>query len=69
MSEENIFMDRLVLFDIDKTLLVGSNVHYAALKNAVSEVYGVDPSPVENLQGMTDLKIIYTTFSHRKVWT
>ena len=35
-------MNRLVLFDIDKTLLMGSNVHYAALKNAVSEVYRIE---------------------------
>ena len=58
-----IFMNRLVLFDIDKTLLMGSKVHYTALKNAVSEVYKINPSPVENLQGMTDLKIIYTILS------
>jgi phosphoglycolate phosphatase len=52
-------MYRLVLFDIDKTLLVGSTIHYTALKNALSEVYGIaNPAPVKNMQGMTDLKII-----------
>ena len=57
-------MDRLVLFDIDKTLLLGSTFHYAALKNAISEVYGVEnPKPVMNMQGMTDLKIICTILS------
>ncbi len=55
-------LDRIVLFDIDKTLLVGSTVHYAALKNAISEVYGIkNPGNVANLQGMTDLKIICAT--------
>ena len=52
-------MDRLVLFDIDKTLLVGSTVHYTALKNALSEVYGIEnPPPLNNMQGMTDRRII-----------
>ncbi len=52
-------MDRLVLFDIDKTLLVGSTVHYTALKNALSVVYGIkNPIPVKNMQGMTSIKII-----------
>lgn len=55
-------MDRLVLFDIDKTLLVGSSYHYSALKNALSEVYGIeDPKSLINMQGMTDLEIICTT--------
>lgn len=55
-------MDRLVLFDIDKTLIVGSKVHYNALKRAISEVYRIDDPPsLKDLQGMTDLKIIYTT--------
>ncbi len=55
-------MDRLVLFDIDKTLLVGSSFHYSALKDALSEVYGVEnPKSLTNMQGMTDLKIICTT--------
>ena len=61
-------MDRLVLFDIDKTLLVGSTVHYNALKNALSEVYGVkNPKPIKNMQGMTDLKIICETLSQENI--
>jgi len=57
-------MDRLVLFDIDKTLLVGSIFHYTALKNAITEVYGIEnPPAVENMQGMTDLKIICSTLT------
>jgi phosphoglycolate phosphatase-like HAD superfamily hydrolase len=61
-------MDRLVLFDIDKTLLVGSKFHYNALKNALSEVYGIeDPKPIINMQGMTDLKIICTTLSMENI--
>jgi phosphoglycolate phosphatase-like HAD superfamily hydrolase len=61
-------MDRLVLFDIDKTLLVGSTVHYTALKNALSEVYGIKtPPPVKNMQGMTDLKIICETLLQENI--
>ena len=61
-------MDRLVLFDIDKTLLVGSSFHYVALKNALSEVYGIeDPKSLVNMQGMTDLKIICTTLTIENV--
>jgi phosphoglycolate phosphatase len=61
-------MDRLVLFDIDKTLLVGSTLHYTALKNALSEVYGIkNPSPVKNMQGMTDLKIICETLLQENI--
>jgi phosphoglycolate phosphatase len=61
-------MDRLVLFDIDKTLLVGSTFHYMALKEALSEVYGIDnPQPVANIQGMTDLKIICSILSQEDI--
>jgi phosphoglycolate phosphatase len=61
-------MDRLVLFDIDKTLLVGSKVHYTALKNALSEVYGIkNPTPLMNMQGMTDLKIICETLLQENI--
>ena len=63
-------MDRIVLFDIDKTLLVGSTVHYTALKNALSEVYGIkNPQPVRNMQGMTDLKIICETLLQENIDT
>lgn len=61
-------MDKLVLFDIDKTLLVGSTFHYTALKEALSKVYGIkNPSSVPNMQGMTDLKIICTTLAMAKL--
>lgn len=61
-------MDRLVLFDIDKTLLVGSTLHYKALKNALSEVYGIEnPPAVANMQGMTDLKIICSILSQENM--
>ena len=61
-------MDKLVLFDIDKTLLVGSKFHYTALKEALSKVYGIkNPCSVPNMQGMTDLKIICTTLAFEKL--
>jgi phosphoglycolate phosphatase len=57
-------MKHLTLFDIDKTLLVGSHFHYLAMKQAVKNVYGVEnPGHVPNLQGMTDLQILYATLS------
>lgn len=61
-------MERLVLFDIDKTLLVGSSFHYTTLKNSLSEVYGIEnPKSLTNMQGMTDLKIICTTLKHENI--
>jgi len=61
-------MDRLVLFDIDKTLIKGSSFHYTALKNALTEVYGIkNPPAVMNMQGMTDLKIICSTLSQENM--
>lgn len=61
-------MDRLALFDIDKTLLMGSIFHYTALKAALSQVYGIkNPCYVPNMQGMTDLKIICATLTMEKL--
>jgi len=61
-------MDRLVLFDIDKTLIKGSSFHYTALKNALTEVYGIkNPPAVMNMQGMTDFKIICSTLSQENM--
>jgi len=61
-------MNRLVLFDIDKTILVGSTFHYTALKDALSEVYGIkNPKAVKKMQGMTDLKIICETLSQENM--
>jgi len=54
----------LILFDIDKTLLVGSHYHYMAMKHAVLDVYGIEnPKSVTNLQGMTDLQILCNILS------
>ncbi|KAF5083380.1 Pyrophosphatase PpaX [anaerobic digester metagenome] len=56
--------NNLILFDIDKTLLVGSHFHYMAMKHAVLDVYGIEnPKSVENLQGMTDLQILCNILS------
>ena len=61
-------LNKIVLFDIDKTLLMGSKVHFNALLRAVSEVYGIiTPGKIKNLQGMTDLKIIYTILSMENI--
>jgi phosphoglycolate phosphatase len=61
-------MDKLVLFDIDKTLIVGSRFHYNALKKALTQVYGVEnPKSLTNMQGMTDLKIICATLQSENI--
>ena len=61
-------MDKLVLFDIDKTLIVGSSYHYNALKKALTQVYGVEnPKSLTNMQGMTDLKIICSTLRNENI--
>lgn len=61
-------MKNLVLFDIDKTLLVGSHFHYLAMKQALKDVYGIEnPRPLPNLQGMTDLQILQATLSQEGV--
>lgn len=61
-------MGRLVLFDIDKTLIVGSRCHYNALKKSLTQVYGVEnPKSLTNMQGMTDLKIICTTLKNENI--
>lgn len=61
-------MDRLALFDIDKTLIVGSSCHYNALKKSLTQVYGVEnPQTLKNMQGMTDLKIICTTLKNENI--
>lgn len=53
-------MNKLVLFDIDKTLIKSSKRHRAAFSIAFKEVYGVDTS-VDIIQpsGMTDQQIIF----------
>lgn len=66
--QEGKVMDKLVLFDIDKTLIVGSRFHYNALKKALTQVYGVEnPKSLTNMQGMTDLKIICTTLQRENI--
>jgi phosphoglycolate phosphatase len=61
-------MDKMVLFDIDKTLIVGSSCHYNALKTALTQVYGVEnPKSLMNMQGMTDLKIICETLKNENI--
>lgn len=61
-------MDKLVLFDVDKTLIVGSRFHYNALKEALTQVYGIEnPESLTNMQGMTDLKIICTTLQNENI--
>ncbi|BAW30895.1 MAG TPA: HAD family hydrolase [Methanothermobacter sp.] len=50
----------VVLFDIDKTLLIGSHCHFYSFKQAFKDLYGADITlNIPNLQGMTDKQIIY----------
>lgn len=50
----------VVLFDIDKTLLIGSHCHFYSFKQAFKDLYGENITlDIPNLQGMTDKQIIY----------
>jgi phosphoglycolate phosphatase-like HAD superfamily hydrolase len=52
-------MNKLVLFDIDKTLIQGAKSHRVAFSEAFKKVYGVDTAiDVINHAGMTDQQII-----------
>ncbi|WP_431063384.1 HAD family hydrolase [Methanobacterium sp.] len=52
-------MQKLILFDIDKTLIDRSQCHHDAFTNAFKEVYGVDITIDHiNYHGMTDPQII-----------
>ena len=53
-------MNKLILFDIDKTLVKSSQGHKAAFSIAFKEVYGIDTSiDVIQYSGMTDQQIIF----------
>jgi len=52
-------MNKLVLFDIDKTLISGNRSHIAAFSEAFKRVYGLDADiAIINHHGMTDQQII-----------
>lgn len=52
-------MDKLVLFDIDNTLIEGSRGHKIAFSGALKKIYGVDANiDIINYYGMTDQQII-----------
>lgn len=52
-------MQKLVLFDIDKTLITNATGHKAAFSMAIKEVYGIDTTvEIINYNGMTDPMII-----------
>jgi len=52
-------MNKLILFDIDKTLISGNKAHEMAFSEAFRTVYGVDTNiNVINHHGMTDKQII-----------
>ncbi len=50
----------VVLFDIDKTLLIGSHCHFYSFIQAFRDVYGVNVNlNISEVQGMTDRQIIF----------
>ena len=52
-------MNKLILFDIDKTLVPSSRAHHKAFSEAFKKVYGIDASiKIINHHGMTDQQII-----------
>ncbi len=58
-------MNRLALFDIDKTLLKVLKAHYKAFSVAFKEVYGID-ADINDIRhdGMTDQQIIIEILKH-----
>ena len=59
-------MNRLILFDIDGTLLDTGGAGRAALVDALEDVFGIPPdqAPALDLAGATDLGILRGLFSH-----
>lgn len=52
-------MNKLILFDVDKTLISNSKVHNKAFSAAFKKVYGIDTSiEIFSHHGMTDQQII-----------
>ncbi|MDI6603293.1 MAG: HAD family hydrolase [Patescibacteria group bacterium] len=52
-------MNKLILFDIDKTLVTSSKAHHKAFSEAFLKVYGVDTTiDIINSHGMTEQQII-----------
>ncbi|MBE2900692.1 HAD family hydrolase [Methanothermobacter thermautotrophicus] len=53
---------KTIIFDIDKTLLVGSHCHFYSFRLAFRELFDVDVRiDIGNIQGMTDKEIIFRT--------
>ncbi|MGB9838375.1 HAD family hydrolase [Methanothermobacter sp.] len=51
-----------IIFDIDKTLLVGSHCHFYSFRQAFMELFSVDVEiDIGSIQGMTDKEIIFQT--------
>lgn len=49
-----------IIFDIDKTLLVGSHCHFYSFRQAFRELFNVDVEiDIGSIQGMTDKEIIF----------
>lgn len=52
-------MDKLVLFDIDRTLILSSEAHHKAFSEGFKKVYGVDTDiEIINHHGMTEQQVI-----------
>jgi len=52
-------MNKLILFDIDRTLILSSRAHHKAFSEAFKKVYGVDTNiDIINHHGMTEQQVI-----------
>ena len=59
-------MEKLALFDIDKTLITSSKAHDMAFSAAFKKVYGFDTNQrAINHHGMTDQQIIIEVIKNR----
>lgn len=59
MQQKALQWKKLCLFDVDKTLLLGTASHRKAFHRAFQEIFGIQTSvDVINHQGLTDLQIV-----------
>ena len=68
LVKDNKKMDKLVLFDIDKTLTRGARGHHVAFSMGFKDVFGIDADidEVEH-EGMTDWQIITEVLKNRGI--
>ena len=60
-------MNKLVLFDIDKTLIPSSRAHHQSFSEAFKKVYGIDTTiEIINHHGMTEQQVIIEVLKKKR---